>query len=423
MDEGQFIHAPLDQRGTRWLWVAALLALLALALRQPLLLILATVLALVAAFARLWWRYGLRAVTYRRHFSTARAAWGEEISCELITENAKPLPLVWLEVVDEFPTGLAVTGATLEPSSKVGTRLLRAFFSVGPYERVRRRYRIRCRARGYYRFGPVTLTTGDPFGFAAREEEFPVLDALVVYPRILPVTAFGLPARQPLGDLRAIPPLIEDPLRFAGVRPYSPGDSPRHIHWRASARTGALQTRQYERTATPTVALFLDANTFEYFWQGFDPPLLELAITATASLAAYVLDAGWQVGLFANAPASGATGFGFIRLAPSRHPAQLPRLLEALARLIPGSSVRIERVLLREAAHLRGGTTVVVVTGNVTADLQRALLTLARRGQRPVLVSCGTPPDLAPGLLRQVLAYHLGGEEAWDALTTLALAG
>lgn len=422
MEEGAFLHPPTDEPGTRWFVVAAVLALVGILLRQPLLLILAVVLALLAALARLWWRHGLSAVTYRRRFGTARAFWGEEITLDLITENAKPLPLPWLEVVDSFPSALEVVGTALEPSSVPRTKVFRAFFSVGPYERVRRRYRLRCAARGYYHFGPATLTTGDLFGFSARERELPGVDSLVVYPRLVPVTAFGLPARQPLGDHPAAQPLVEDPLRFAGVRPYAPGDSPRRVHWRASARTGALQTKQFEKSATPTAALFLDTNTFEYFWEGFDPALLELAITVTASLAAHCLDEGRQVGLFANAPIGGSARFQFIRLAPSRHPAQLPRILEALARLVPGTGFRIEEALVREGAALPWGATVVVVTPNVTAGLQRALARLARGGHHPVLVCCGKEPALDPALRRRLTTYHIGGEETWRALETLDLA-
>lgn len=420
MDEGQFLHAPTSEPGTHWFGVAALLGLVAMLARQPLLLMLAVVLALLAALARLWWHHGLSAVTYRRRFSANRAFFGEELVLELTTENAKPLPLGWLEVVDEFPSALEVVGAALEPSNKPLTRIFRAFFSIGPYERVRRRYRLRCVTRGYHRFGPATLTTGDLFGFAAREQDSPLVDYLIVYPRVVPLTALGLPARQPLGDRVSAQPLVEDPLYFTGARPYIPGDSPRRVHWRASARTGVLQTKQYERSATSVVALFLDTNTFEHPWEGIDPTVLELAITVTASLAADRLEAGWQVGLFANAPVSGADRFRFIRVAPSRHPAQLGRILEALARLIPGTGFRIEETLAREATALPWGATVVVVTANVTAGLQRMLARLARQGHRPVLVSCGEEPALDPVLRRRLTAYHVGGEEAWDARTPIA---
>ena len=41
-----------------------------------------------------------------------------------------------------------------------------------------------------------------------------------------------------------------------GVRPYRPGDSPRDVHWKTSARRGSLVVREYDRTA-PTELLLL----------------------------------------------------------------------------------------------------------------------------------------------------------------------
>jgi uncharacterized protein (DUF58 family) len=410
----------LDIRGTRWLVAAAVLAAIAILLREPLLLVLAIVLALAAAIARLWWRYGLSEVTYHRHFSTSHAFFGEEIEIELITENAKPLPLVWLNLNDEFPTALELDGVKLEPADKPKVGIFRAFFSVRPYERVRRRYRVRCTTRGHHRFGPATLTTGDPFGFVTREKAVDVVDELIVYPRIAPVTAFGLPAKQPLGDRKAVQPLVEDPMRLDGVRPYTAGDSFRRIHWRASARTGALQSRRYERTADPTIALFLDVNTFEHFWEGFDPALLELAITVTASLAAYAIEDGRQVGLYANGPLSGTAQF--VRVPPGRHPAQLSRILEALARLVPSTGVRIEQTLTRESRSLPWGATVVIVTAYFTDGLRRALDRFSRNGHHLVLICCGDAPDLGPNLERRLVTYHVSGEETWHALDQLTLA-
>jgi len=204
------------------------------------------------------------------------------------------------------------------------------------------------------------------------------------------------------------------------VRPYLAGDSPRRIHWRASARTGVLQAKRYEPTATETVAIFLDANTFEHFWEGIDPALLELAITVAASLAAHLIDEGRQVGLFSNAPTSGNARF--IRLAPSRHPAQLTRILEALAQMVPSTGARIEQTLTRETGTLVQGATIVLVTGYVTADLQRTLLRLMRANHHVVLVTCGEEPVLGPEVRHRLLTYHVGGKERWDALDRVALA-
>jgi uncharacterized protein (DUF58 family) len=386
-------------RLSQWCGVGVVVTLVALVIRQPLIALLAFAVSLALAAALIWRRYGLRQIRYSRSFSDTRAFPDDEIVLEITLENAKVLPLPWLEVEDEFPDELEFPGLSLDLSTLPKVGIFRTIFSIRPYERVRRRYRVVCTRRGRHRFGPVRLSTGDIFGFASSSQEFEGNDYLVIYPRVRPVTEFGLPAKQPFGDDKPLRRLLEDPLQISGVRPYVPGDAPKRIHWRASARTGELQSKQYEPTATPVMAVFLDVNTFEHFWEGLNTDLLELAISAAASIVAHGLDERRQVGLYVNAPLHG--GERSVRISPSRHPDQLRRVLEALALLIPHTGNRIEALIAAESRHIPRGATIVVVTGNVTKGLEETLARLFRAGHAITLLAFGDHvPDLPsrPGL-------------------------
>jgi uncharacterized protein (DUF58 family) len=391
-DAGWIANQQQGQRLQQLLLGAAALIVLALAIDQALLVALGVLLAVVVLVAWLWDRLGLRNVRYSRTLSAARAFPGDEVTLELTVENAKLLPLPWLEILDDVPAALDYVDLATEPAAKPRVVVARILFALGPYQRVRRRYRVRCTARGARHFGPARLTTGDVFGLATRTIDVPDDTILLVYPRLLPLPALGLPVAEPFGDARPRRSLVEDPLQPAGVRPYVPGDAPRLIHWRASARSSTIQTRRHERLAAPTLAVFLDVNTFEHFWEGTDPQRLELAISAAASLAAHGLNEGRQVGLFVNAPLEG--GQRFVRIRPSRHPGQLPRLLEALTLLVPYTGFRIEALLNREARRLPPNATVVVVTGHPTRPLEDTLATLHRAGHALVLVTIGSQPTL-----------------------------
>jgi hypothetical protein len=102
-------------------------------------------------------------------------------------------------------------------------------------------------------------------------------------------------------------------------------------------------------------------------------------------------------------------------------------MLDGLARLVGGTGTRIERVLAEDARSLPWGTTVVVVTSNVTDGLQLGLLALSRRGARPVLIACGDTPVLANGLLGRIAAYHVpadnAGKERADGFEPVAITG
>ncbi len=416
---GWLLKGGSGARLKQWCLSAAAVTLLALIIRQPLLALLAFAVTLALGTALVWRHYGLRQLRYSRSFSQLRAFPGEEVTLEITLENAKLLPLPWLEVEDEFPNELAYPGLDLDLSSLPKVGIFRTIFSIRPYERVRRRYRVTATRRGRHRFGPAHLSTGDIFGFASSRREFEEADYLVIYPRVRPVTEFGLPAKQPFGDDKPVRALMEDPMRFSGVRPYAPGDVPRRIHWRASARTGDLQSKQFEPSATPVVALFLDVNTFEHFWEGLDSDLLELAISAAASLAAQGIDERRQVGLYVNAPLHG--GEHTVRIPPSRHPDQLRRILEALAQLIPHTGNRIENLIGAESRHLPWGATIVVVTGNVTKGLEETLARLFRSGHAITLLSFGKQVlDLPsrPGLA----VYEFKREHADDPTAAFQLA-
>lgn len=394
-----------DRKIVRWLWLAVGTILIGLAIDQPLLAGLGLLLGLATIGAYCWWRFGLRAVRYQRTLATSHASFGDEIELSLVVENAKPMPLVWLEIFDEVPDRLTIRGATVEKGEGPGRMTMRSTFSVGPYERIRRRHIVVCTARGWYRFGPTTIQTGDPFGFTRRHAVLPTPAELIVYPEIRPLADFRLPSDLPIGNARPIRPLFDDPFVVEGIRPYQAGDHPRQLNWRASARTGMLQSKRYERTASPAIIVALDANTFEHFWEGFDTELLELTISVAASIAADALERGRQVGLISNALPQGSASH--TRVAPGASRAQLPRLLEALAMLVGGTGVRIEQVLTEESRRLPLGSTFIVVTTRITEPLQATLLALARRGSRPVVIVCGDREADAQALGGKVTIYRV----------------
>lgn len=405
----------------RWFPVAAVVLLLGALLRQPVVALLGVLIFLFSLGIRLWWDVSFRGLTYERHLSSTRAFHGDEVTLELQAVNAKPVPITRLEVLDELTANISPVNQRLEYTDRRDIRGLRSFFSLGMYERVQYRYRIPCTRRGRHVVGPATLMAVDPFGMVSRRRVERTSAEFIVYPRVVPVSTVVVPARQPFGDFLPVQPVVEDPMKIAGVREYVPGDSPRRIHWRATARVGRLQTRVYEPSASPIAAIFLDTITFSQMWEGQNHQLLELAVTATASIATDLLASRQQVGLYANAPIP--LRARTIRIPPTRKPGQLSRILEQLALLQSVYGDRIERLVIDEVPKLAWGATIVIVTTNVTETMQRTLLRLARSNGngRYVLVAIGDVPQLLPDLRRRLSVYHLSAEEAWDEIQRIAL--
>jgi uncharacterized protein (DUF58 family) len=396
-----------------WLYLIGGALLGSLLFREPLLFIVSLILLLVAATVRIWDRYCLTGLSYRRELGQKRAFFGEEVPFVLEIVNAKPLPLAWLEVEDAVPgEGLAVVPGHLGPSHMPGRRLLSMLLSVRWYERVRRHYVVRCGARGYHPFGPATLRTGDVFGFATQELEVPAEDYLLVYPRIVSLPGLGLPAHDPFGDAPLQRQwLFEDPLRTIGVREYRPGDSPRRLHWKATARAPDqhLQVKLLEPTTTFRLMVLLNVSTFRehWAWQGYDPELLEAAITVAASVANWAAEQGYQIGLSANARAYRSRAA--LRMLPSRDPRQLMHVLEALATVVPMATMGPDSLVELEAHDLAYGTTVVMVSATAAESLLRQLARVRRAGHRPALVLVGE--NLAPAQVDGIPVHRVRVED------------
>jgi len=400
-------------------YIVALLLVVSVLLRHGLLFVVALTLLLVAVVSRLWDRYCLAHVDYRRHLNQKRAFFGEEIELTLEIVNRKALPLAWIEIEDEIPRALKPLKGRVSPSYKADRNLLRNLLSLRWYERVRRRYRIRCDVRGYHWFGPAQMRSGDVFGFLTRELTVPGEEYLLVYPRVVPISQLGLPSKDPFGDRKTRQWIFEDPLRTVGVREYVYGDNPRRIHWPATARTQSLQVKLYEPTTTYRLVIFLNLNTYGDFWwwQGYNFDLLELAISTAASVANWAVEQGYQVGLCVNGNAR--LSDEKVKVPASRDPEQLTRVLEALARVLPFATMPLEALLSMESHELAYGATLVVVTAVLNDQILAELLALEASGHQIALLLIGDHfHDLR---LAGISVYRIGGEDAWRELREIAV--
>ncbi|HEY6540143.1 MAG TPA: DUF58 domain-containing protein [Ktedonobacteraceae bacterium] len=426
----------------KWYYAAIAVILIGLLFRQPLLLLLGLLGFFVLLVADIWAKYCMRDVQYKRELSEKRVLFGEEITLALSIENAKLLPLPWLEIEEIIPRDLHFSGSNLRMSVSSNSFLLESLFSLRWYERVTRRYSVRCTARGVHAFGPTTMRSGDVFGFQSRQEAIANRQYLLVYPMIVPLARFGLPARHPFGDYNAPRRMVEDPSRVVGVRDYMYGDDLRRVHWKASARAMQLQSKLYQPTTTYTLVLFLNVAVQLDVYYGIHPELQELAICAAASVADWALNEGLAVGLYANTTMympeigmslpTGQDGAKEesasvesiiaeqlkrrrIHLPPSSNEEQRRRIMETLARIQSYFGTPIEDLLQAERGRLPAGATVVVVTSAISDPLLEALARVRQSGHAVTILFVGDS-TIAPRLAG-ITIYHLGGEETWKRLT------
>ncbi len=438
-----------------WYYLALVLVILSIVLRQPLVLLAGLFTFLVGIVPELWFRGAMQHIIVRQRVNQSHLFFGEQAVLAVTVENRKLLPLPWLQVEDAITPPLATVSARESRLQTVDRDTLISTWLLWSFQRVTRRYRMTCHARGFHIFGPVRLRCSDPFGWLERELVVAANDTLLVYPLIAPIETLGLPSVHPMGDRVAPRHLLEDPLWFAGVRDYELGDDPRRIHWKASAHVGGLRSKIFESTTVRRLLLLLDTWTYSNIFKGVDFEIQEFCISIAASLAVWGLDEGYMVGLLANSSIVSATSAistevntdlmtyeQSLRVAQKSNATsisspgisvpfalehgQYEQILSTLARMVPNYNVPIERVISSENEMFPQGTTIVLVSSVNTLSSAAIELLLERRmrGSGVNLVMVG---ELEPGKemteTYDLPVHHSGGREKWHELVRTVGAG
>jgi uncharacterized protein (DUF58 family) len=363
---------------------------------------------LVALLRGLWTRYGLRGVVYEHRLATERAVVGDEFALDVVVWNRKLLPLPWLRADDFVPDDLVLRERSLLRSDRAGLSLLDNTWSLAWYERVVRHLHVVATRRGVFRLGAVRLRVADLFARETAEEERSLPAGFVVRPRALPVHE-RLAERSRLGERVAPASLFRDPALFAGVRPYQPGDPLRHVHWKATARTGQTVVKRFDPSRQRELLLAVDVQTVDgpHWLLAYDEDVLEGLCVAAASLARRALADGAACGLAAAVYAGTAQPVAWVP--PSGGGDQLGRIADTLARVGAGASAPYERMLASLPRRVGTGATIVALTGRDPERFLGVLRRLARTGYAVQLVLMG--PDAA-GHARVARAHGLAAYTA-----------
>lgn len=158
-------------------------------------------------------------------------------------------------------------------------------FSLTPSLHISRKYvfSLKCMHKGYFKAGISNLSLRDLFGLIS----LPLIRSINV-PLKLPITVF--PAIHKINNVNEKTATSEG---FAGTqiksaergdllgdtRQYMQGDSLNRIHWKQSARTRTLYTRQFEVQENPQVLIVLDAACREDDFASVSDIVCETAVS------------------------------------------------------------------------------------------------------------------------------------------------
>jgi uncharacterized protein (DUF58 family) len=380
---------------------AGLLLVVGLATGTTGLILLAVLTVMTTALSTLWSRHGLAGVSYERRLANDRAVWGDQVDLEVAIENRKPLPLAWLRAEDFVTEDLELAERVLSSSGRAGFAVFQNLWSLGPFERVTRRFKVNASHRGRVQFESVRLTVADLFGQDAESRETELLDTLLIRPRTVPISAAHA-AVVPLGSRAARRGLVEDPSLFAGVRPFQTGDPRRRIHQRAFARTGRPLSKRFDPSTARQIVIALDIQTDRGpTWSlTYDEELVESLAVAAASLGRRLLADGAACGVAFNGWTYSLALVGFV--APRAGAAQLTRIADQLARMSSTPSVPFDRVLATLPVRLAPGTLVITISSRDPIEFAPSLRRLRASGFEHRHITIG--PESLPLALRARLA-------------------
>lgn len=133
--------------------------------------------------------------------------------------------------------------------------------SVGGFEKVRRKLKFTCKKRGMYKIEEAELVSYDLLCQQTFVHRLSLHASLCVYPSLIDIEKLIPMFWHMTGGYKTRIPLFEDPFAFAGVREYTPQDSMRRIHWKASARMGDWQVKTTEYSASTPVVILLNLES------------------------------------------------------------------------------------------------------------------------------------------------------------------
>jgi len=390
------------KRETMLKW--AICILLAVYLFTPLALIqfLCVFFLLILTGSRLYVEYLIRNIRVIRQDSELRVFRHEWVQVELKLENRGLLPAFML-VLGDASGNLSVL------------RLRKIICTLGRRSWTMMNWQGYCGDRGVFTLGPAMVRGADPLGLFPFQLTAAETSLLYVYP-VLCTVSLKRPIGIPLGNMISPNPLFEDTTRYRSLRPYNPGDEPRRINWKMSARTGSIMVNEYDATASYPLMIFLNADRNEY-------PLkkrglfIERAIEAAAALCLKAAQERQELGIVLYT-SSGEDGIAVI--APSAF--TLVPILERLATLnwstanTPLKEPAKERssalAMLEQGKHLSYGTR-FLYTGPDLGDEAYIILNSLKRyhlSLEYLVIDERSVPFLVPGNSRRYKIKESGRE-------------
>jgi uncharacterized protein (DUF58 family) len=181
----------------------------------------------------------LHGVKVERSLKQTRYLAGDAMDVTVTIRHKSWMLLIWLIIEDEW-----------EREGEAERHTVRKMVFPWLRREVVCKYKARLNQRGKYAFKQTNVYTGDCFGFILRKKSVAFAQPFIVYPKPIRLYRRPLPVRNS---------------KYSGqVRDYVHGDPMNRIHWKSSARSLSLKTKEKEVSAGGRMYVFLEAAPERY---------------------------------------------------------------------------------------------------------------------------------------------------------------
>ncbi|NSW89497.1 MAG: DUF58 domain-containing protein [Firmicutes bacterium] len=281
--------------------------------------------------ASLFKRTAFKKLDYKCGFSVKEAHEGDEIYLVETVYNKKLIPVPWLKV--EINSSRWLEFAETRSIIAQENRHVTSSFFLKSYQKVTRRWKLKCLKRGVFRIDKVTLISGDLLGNATDSLPVEINAEIQVYPQTIELEETFTPVNYLQGDTIVKRWIIEDPFIVSGTREYTTRDPMKKIHWISTARMGRLMVRREDFTSRYGLSVILNIQSIENeYFDAVYKDFIELGIKAAAT----IFDRALRNGIPARLATNGSTidgGRQMIYTQEASGRSHISSLLSILARL------------------------------------------------------------------------------------------
>lgn len=248
-------------------------------------------------------------------------------------------------------------------------------FSIGLREELSLKIPFAAKKRGVGRVRKIILSFPNLFGFSDITLEYTAFwkTEILIYPELTPIDLLPLEYQWKEGSISKRNSFFVDTLKLAGVREYKTGDSFHQIHWKATAKTGSLQTKQFEKVAESSLLILF--NVADGFWWTAN---LEQIISHIAYIARKAYENNIPISIAVNLLSHGS--FTYQYLAPGEGRSHFAKIMELLAVIDTHQRILPFKKVLTHISGTDWDSSLVLIAGKLSEGEKSLLFTRKKRG-------------------------------------------